>query len=99
MKRDRLVFRVPKTKVTYARGTLGTGPLPVLSGSTLGTGLTATYYPTPDLTGPPAINRIEPSVGLHRGARRAAGRMVGALDRHVHPARDRHVPVLAGRLG
>ena len=51
-------------KVTYARGTLGTKPLPVLSGGPLGSGFAASYYSSSDLSGPPTITRTEPSVDL-----------------------------------
>jgi beta-glucosidase len=53
-----------KVKVTYARGTLGTRPLPVLSGGTLGPGFVASYYSTPDLSGPVTVARTEPAVDL-----------------------------------
>ncbi|MEU7834100.1 glycoside hydrolase family 3 C-terminal domain-containing protein [Nonomuraea sp. NPDC049129] len=56
--------------LNQARGTLGTGALPVLSGDLLrpasgdGPGLTATYYPAPDFTGDPVLTRVEPSVSF-----------------------------------
>lgn len=56
--------------VEYAPGTTGTGPLPALTGPGLtpeegtGPGLTARYYPTPDLSGPPALTRVEPTISL-----------------------------------
>jgi beta-glucosidase len=54
--------------VTYAPGTLGTAPLPVLSGSVLaptsgtGPGLLATYYATPDWSGTPVATHVDPSI-------------------------------------
>ncbi|MFD1535444.1 beta-glucosidase [Nonomuraea guangzhouensis] len=59
-----------RVTLNQARGTLGTGALPVLSGDLLrpesgdGPGLTATYYRTPDFTGDPALTRVEPSVNF-----------------------------------
>jgi beta-glucosidase len=56
--------------VTYSPGTLGTAPLPVLSGPVLrpssggGSGLTGTYYASPDFTGTPVATRTDPSVDV-----------------------------------
>ncbi len=58
------------TQVRYAPGTLGTSPLPVLSGPVLtpsagsGAGLTGTYYASPDFTGTPVATRTDPSVDV-----------------------------------
>jgi beta-glucosidase len=55
-------------QVTYAPGTLGTAPLPVLSGAVLtpssgaGSGLLGTYYPTPDLSGAAVLTRVDPAL-------------------------------------
>ena len=54
--------------VSYAPGTLGTAPLPVLSGDVLspssgaGPGLLGTYYATGDWSGTPVATRVEGSV-------------------------------------
>jgi len=47
--------------IAYACGTLGVGALPTLR--PLG-GFQAAYFPTPDLSGPPAVARTEPVVDL-----------------------------------
>jgi beta-glucosidase len=58
-------------KVTYAKGNAGLRPLPVLEGDVLqpasgeGHGLTAEYYRSSDLSGKPAVTRIDPSVDFH----------------------------------
>ena len=54
-------------RVSYARGTLGTGSLPVLPATAVTApsgvpGWQATYYATPDFTGPPAATRIDPAI-------------------------------------
>ncbi|NJC68633.1 glycosyl hydrolase [Planosporangium thailandense] len=52
-------------RVSYAPGTLGAGPLPVLPASRLtpaagsGPGLLGTYYATPDLSGAPVATRVD----------------------------------------
>src|SRR4051794_25544466 len=54
--------------VTYAAGTAGTAEPPVIDTATLtpasgtGHGLTAAYFASPDLTGTPAITRVDPTV-------------------------------------
>jgi beta-glucosidase len=56
--------------VTYAPGTLGTAAPPVLDTNTLtptsgtGPGLTAEYFTSPDLSGTPAITRVDPTVNV-----------------------------------
>jgi beta-glucosidase len=65
--RDRVGNR---TRVIYRKGTLGTGPLPVLSGDVLkpasgsGPGLTGTYYASGDFSGTPAFTRTDASVDI-----------------------------------
>ena len=56
--------------VRYAPGTLGTAPLPVLTGAALtpsagtGPGLLGTYYATPDFSGAPFATRVDASVDV-----------------------------------
>jgi beta-glucosidase len=56
-------------RITYARGTRGSRPLPALTGPALtpaageGSGFTATYFPSPDFSGAPAATRVEPQIG------------------------------------
>ena len=56
--------------VTYAPGTSGTAPLPTVPGALLapaqggGTGLTAAYFASPDLTGDPVLTRVEPTAAV-----------------------------------
>ena len=45
--------RAGQIPVTYAQGTLGINALPAVPASEFGSGLTATYYASTDLTGPP----------------------------------------------
>ncbi|KQM18348.1 glycoside hydrolase family 3 protein [Novosphingobium sp. Leaf2] len=47
--------------VTYARGTLGIGPLPAMPASAL-QDLTARYYPSPDWSGTPVVTRKEAQI-------------------------------------
>jgi beta-glucosidase len=54
-------------RVTYAAGTLGTAPLPVLTGSALrspsgAAGFQGTYYSTTDWTGTPVATRTDASI-------------------------------------
>jgi beta-glucosidase len=57
-------------EVTYSPGTLGTAPLPVLTGDVLtpssgtGSGLTGTYFASPDFTGAPVATRTDASVDV-----------------------------------
>jgi beta-glucosidase len=59
-------------KVTYAPGTAGTPALPDIPTNLLtpsagtGTGITATYYASPDFTGTPMVTRLEPTVDFTR---------------------------------
>ncbi|WP_327269499.1 glycoside hydrolase family 3 C-terminal domain-containing protein [Streptomyces sp. NBC_01218] len=46
-----ITARAGSVPVTYARGTLGVGALPVVPAAALGTGLRAVYYASGDLTG------------------------------------------------
>jgi beta-glucosidase len=54
--------------VTYAPGTTGTAELPLMPTDRLtpssgtGTGLTGTYYASPDFSGAPVIERVDPTV-------------------------------------
>ncbi|GHF83740.1 beta-glucosidase [Amycolatopsis bartoniae] len=50
--------------VTYARGTLGIGALPVVPASAFGPGLTATYYASTDLTGDPLGTETVPNLNV-----------------------------------
>ena len=64
---DGIKARAGSIKVTYAPGTAGTPALPDLPTNLLtapgsGNGLTATYFSTPDFTGPPVATRVEPTV-------------------------------------
>jgi beta-glucosidase len=58
-------------KVSYARGTLGTGALPTVPAWALsplsrsGSGLTAFWYGTADWSGPILKQTVEPTIGLH----------------------------------
>jgi beta-glucosidase len=60
-------------KVTYARGTLGTGRLPAIDSTSLtpssgeGLGFTAAYYPSPDFSGAPVATRVETVLGGEPG--------------------------------
>jgi beta-glucosidase len=60
-----------RIKVTYARGTLGTGALPTVPAAVLtpvgqsGLGLSAAWYGTSDWSGPVLKGTVEPTVGLH----------------------------------
>ncbi len=55
-------------KITYAQGTAGTAEPPLIDTATLtpisgtGHGLTAEYFASPDLSGTPAITRVDPTV-------------------------------------
>ena len=57
-------------KVSYARGTLGTGALPIVPAAVLtpagqtGLGLSAAWYGTSDWSGPVLRRTVEPTVGL-----------------------------------
>ena len=58
-------------KVSYHGVGVGIRPLPILEGDVLtpssgsGHGLTATYYRSGNLTGEPALTRIDPSIDIH----------------------------------
>lgn len=55
-------------KVTYARGTLGIGPLPAVPSTAWkpangeGQGLAASYFPNADWSGAPVVARVDPTV-------------------------------------
>ncbi len=58
-------------RVTYAPGTRGVVPLPAITGSALtpapgasGHGLSATYYTSSDESGPPVVQRVDPTVSF-----------------------------------
>src|SRR3954451_19530342 len=59
---DGIKARAGSIKVTYAPGTAGTPALPDIPANLLGGGVTATYYATPDFSGPPVAGRPEPNV-------------------------------------
>ncbi|MEV7098757.1 glycoside hydrolase family 3 C-terminal domain-containing protein [Amycolatopsis sp. NPDC051045] len=56
--------RAGSIPVTYARGTLGIGALPVVPASAFGAGLTATYYASTDLTGDPLGTETVPNLNV-----------------------------------
>ena len=65
---DGIKARAGAIKVTYAPGTAGTPALPDIPANLLkptsgeGNGVTATYYSTPDFTGSPVAQRVEPNI-------------------------------------
>ncbi|MEV6443046.1 glycoside hydrolase family 3 C-terminal domain-containing protein [Amycolatopsis sp. NPDC051716] len=56
--------RAGSIPVTYARGTLGIGALPVVPASAFGAGLTATYYASTDLSGDPLGSETVPQLNV-----------------------------------
>jgi beta-glucosidase len=58
--------------VTFAPGTLGVGALPAVPSSAFGAGLSATYYSTSDLSGPPLATETVPNLDI-TGAPAAVG--------------------------
>ena len=65
------------TQVDYARGTLGIAPLPAIPASVL-RGLTATYYASPDFSGPPALIRAESAVDYAAAGTKELGSIFSA---------------------
>ena len=52
------------TTVSYAQGTLGTNALPAVPAGAFGAGLTATYFPSADLTGTPISTVTVPNLDI-----------------------------------
>ena len=71
-------------------------PLPAVPASAFGSGLTATYYASADLTGTPIATETVPNLDFTGNPAAVAGhRLVRPLHRHPHRARRRRLPVLA----
>ena len=97
-----------RTKVTYALGTRGVVPLPVVPAGVLtpesgsGQGLSGTYYASavPTFTGSPVLKRVDRTIDF-KSAPNPLTPIPGttasssALDRHAHSAQDGRVPLLA----
>jgi beta-glucosidase len=64
-------------RVTHARGTLGVAvPLPAVPASAFGTGLSVTYYPSNDLSGPPIGTGTVPNLDYTGNPAAVAGHPV-----------------------
>jgi beta-glucosidase len=61
-----IVARAGSRPVTYAPGTLGVGALPAVPPGAFGSGLTATYWASADLSGPPLATETVPNLDLNR---------------------------------
>jgi beta-glucosidase len=88
-----------KVRVTYAQGTLGVVPLPVVPASVLtsssGAGLLGTYYASMDGSGPALDSFVSPNIDFKGAASGAhSARWTGTLTRQ---ARD--VPLLTDNSG
>ena len=62
--------------VTHAQGTLGTGALDAIPASAFGTGLTATYYPSADLSGAPIATETVPNLDITGNPAAVSGQSV-----------------------